>query len=302
MVLPSSGALKTSGLHLSRCRSSRMHTREWSRRFRHLWLRVGSPLIEYYSSWDRLKRGIAWLLRYNCFLLSKLNAANVDGRTHIVKGDLSVEEIIRAEREIIASVQQETFRDHFTQGSKPRSPRYKLSAVTIDGILSVGGRLRNAPITEDAKHPILLPKKHHVTDLIVRKYHEELAHAGREHVLASVRQKFWIIKWRVVVRRVLRDCFKCRGRNAPTGEQKMGNLPLERATSDRPLFTFVGVDYFGPMVVKQRRNHVKRYGCLFTCLALRAVHIEIAYSLDTDSFIDALRRLIARRGRYDTKW
>ena len=99
------------------------------------------------------------------------------------------------------------------------------------------------------------------------------------------------------MRRVLRDCFKCRGRNAPTGEQKMANLPLERATSDRPLFTFVGVEYFGPMVVKQRRNHVKRYGCLFTCLALRAVHIEIAYSLDTDSFIDALRRLIARRGR-----
>ena len=211
--------------------------------------------------------------------------------------ELSVEEIVRAEREIIASVQQETFRDHFTQGSKSRSPLHKLCPVTIDGVLCVGGRLRNAPITEDAKHPILLPKKHHVTDLIVRKYHEELAHAGREHVLASVRLKFWIIKGRVAVRRVLRDCFKCRRRNAPTGEQRMANLPLERVTPDRPPFTFVGVDYFGPMLVKQKRSHVKRYGCLFTCLASRAVHIEIAHSLDTDSFIDALRRFIARRGR-----
>lgn len=74
----------------------------------------------------------------------------------------------------------------------------------------------------------------------------------------------------------------------------MGNLPLERVTPDRPPFTFVGVDYFGPMLVKQRRNHVKQYGCLFTCLASRAVHIEIAHSLDMDSFI---RRFIARRGR-----
>ena len=253
-----------------------------------------SPLIEHYSSWDRLKRGVAWLLRYKCFLLSKLNAAKADCRPHIVGEELSVEEIVRAEREIIASVQQETFRDHFTQGSKSRSPLHKLCPVTIDGVLCVGGRLRNAPITEDAEHPILLPKKHHVTDLIVRKYHEELAHAGREHVLASVRLKFWIIKGRVAVRRVLRDCFKCRRRNAPTGEQRLANLPLERLTPDRPPFTFVGVDYFGPILVKQKRSHVKRYGCFFTCLASRAVHIEIAHSLDTDSFIDALRRFIAR--------
>ena len=39
------------------------------------------------------------------------------------------------------------------------------------------------------------------------------------------------------------------------------------------------------------------YGCIFTCLNIRAVQIEVAYSLDTDSFINALRRFIARRGK-----
>jgi len=78
-------------------------------------------------------------------------------------------------------------------------------------------------------------------------------------------------------------------------EQKMSDLPPERCSTDPP-FTYTGVDFFGPLIVKQGRKEVKRYGSLFTCLASRAIHIEIAASLDTDSFINALRRFISRRG------
>ena len=71
-------------------------------------------------------------------------------------------------------------------------------------------------------------------------------------------------------------------------------------TPDNPPFTNTGIDYFGPIYVKQGRSQVKRYGCLFTCLAIRAVHVEVAHSLDTDSFINALRRFISRRGHPKT--
>ena len=76
----------------------------------------------------------------------------------------------------------------------------------------------------------------------------------------------------------------------------MVNFPKERLTPDKPPFTFVGVDYFGLIEVKQGRLHVKRYRCLFTCLTMRVVHIEVAHFLDTDSMINALRRFISIRG------
>ena len=75
----------------------------------------------------------------------------------------------------------------------------------------------------------------------------------------------------------------------------MSDLPEDRVTPAPP-FTYSAVDYFGPFTIKDKRKDLKRYGVLFTCLACRAVHIETANSLDTSSFINALRRFVARRG------
>ena len=79
--------------------------------------------------------------------------------------------------------------------------------------------------------------------------------------------------------------------------QKMADLPADRITAGQPPFTFTGVDLFGPFTIQRGRAEIKRYGCLFTCLTVRAVHIEIVHSLDTDSFINALERFIYRRGQ-----
>ena len=77
----------------------------------------------------------------------------------------------------------------------------------------------------------------------------------------------------------------------------MASVPEDRITPSKPPFTYVGVDCFGPFEACRGRSNIKRYGVLFTCLVVRAVHIEVAHSLDTESFINALRRFIARRGQ-----
>ena len=75
----------------------------------------------------------------------------------------------------------------------------------------------------------------------------------------------------------------------------MTDLPSASLQIDQPPFSHVGVDYFGPFQVKQGRALVKRYGCVFTCMTVRAIHIEVSHSLTTDSFLCALRRFISRR-------
>ncbi len=160
-------------------------------------------------------------------------------------------------------------------------------------MIVVGGRLEFANIDQQAKYPVILPYKHHATDLVIRYYHEIAGHMGQESVLALLREKYWALKGRSAVRRVVRLRVDCQRRKRPTCEQFMADLPSDRVTANDPPFTSVGVDYFGPAQVKQGRSHVKRYGCIFTCMDTRAVHIEMAHSLNTDS----IRRFISLRGR-----
>ena len=163
------------------------------------------------------------------------------------------------------------------------------------GILRVGGRLENTLIDYDAKHPIILPYRDHVTDLIISQHHQKTGHLGQEYVLSSLRHQYWVIKGRSAVRRVISGCFLYKKLGAVRGEQLLGDPPKERLMSEEPPFTHVGVDYFGPLYVHQGRRNVKRYGCLFTCLAVRAIHIEVVYSLNTDGFINALQRFVNLR-------
>ncbi|KXJ67780.1 hypothetical protein RP20_CCG012659 [Aedes albopictus] len=76
----------------------------------------------------------------------------------------------------------------------------------------------------------------------------------------------------------------------------MSDLPQQRLAAFARPFTFMGVDYFGPMLVTVGRRTEKRWGVLATCLTIRAIHLELAHTLTTDSCILALRNIMARRG------
>ena len=73
----------------------------------------------------------------------------------------------------------------------------------------------------------------------------------------------------------------------------MSDLPTDHLQEEPP-FTYSGVDLFGPFYIKERRSILKRYGVIFKCLSCRAVHLESVASLDTNSFVNALRRFLAR--------
>ncbi|XP_014676486.1 PREDICTED: uncharacterized protein LOC106816399 [Priapulus caudatus] len=244
-----------------------------------------------FSSWHELKRAVAIILRVKDILRKKSDVKRTE--------PVTVKEIQRAEQAIIVYMQRSWHAD-----PTKLQQLEKLSPVmSADGMLRVGGRLSNAPLPDhdSAKHPAILPPDHHVTKLIIEHFHKITGYAGAERVFAEIRQNYWSIKDRVSVKRAVRNCIPCKKRKQLPSVQYMADLPRDRVTPSQPPFTEVVVDYFGPLKVKRaRKTEVKRYGCLFTCLATRSVHLEVACSLDTDSFINALQRFIARRGNPKT--
>ena len=260
-------------------------------------------LLERRSSWYLTKKDVAWFLRFKQYLRATVSRESTPNMVL----PLSVEELNEAELQIVRYIQQQHFAEEFRHvkvssppdinsvktsrhSVKKSSPLYRLEPVKVsDDVLRVGGRLKS--------HPIILPKNHHVTRLIIRHFHAVSGHSGREHVLSLTRQQYWIIGARPAVRQVLKDCSFCRRHHPRLSGQRMADLPDDRITADNPPFTSTGVDVFGPFLVKRGRSELKRYGCLFTCLAIRAIHIEALESLETDSFIQALQRFICRRGQ-----
>ena len=120
-------------------------------------------------------------------------------------------------------------------------------------------------------------------------YHELVGHFGQEYVLASLLESYWIVKGRATVRRVLGNVLITKEITLFSADEFR---PIDRLTPDEPPFTSVGIAFSRPLCVKQRRFTVKHYGCLFSCLTVRSIHIEVTESPDTDSF--ALRTEICQ--------
>ena len=264
-------------------------------------------LLERFSNvetWIKLLQRIAWLMRFKRFLLNK---------REVKVGVLSLQEVRCATTEVMRLLHLEEFptelailrqqestkqiRGKAKQGLRRLPSRLsKLNPILVNGIIRVGGRLQHAPLPFETKHPIVLPSNHYVTRLIVQHYHVINGHCGFALLHSYLRQRFWILRATKTIKSILYSCFKCRRWFSRPFEQVMAPLPTDRTLSNQDPFTVTGVDYFGPLYVKRKRSIEKRYGCLFTCLSSRAVHIEVAETLDTDSFLCAFTRFVARRG------
>lgn len=151
------------------------------------------------------------------------------------------------------------------------------------------------------KHPIVLPKNHHVSQLVAKHHHLQVHHQGRQITGGAIRQAgFWLIGGHDTVTKVIGACVPCKKLRGPPLEQRMADLPPDR-TEVCPPFTNVGFDVFGPWAVQTRKTrggaaNAKRWGLVFTCLSSRAIHIEVLEAMDASAFICALRRFFALRG------
>ncbi|XP_015522747.2 uncharacterized protein LOC107226442 [Neodiprion lecontei] len=224
-----------------------------------------------------------------------------------VIGPVTTNELEKSEKTLVKRTQRQEFQKEIfdLQDGRDLSKSSKLIAFrpfsNKEGVLRVGGRLRHAEIDIDQKNPAILPSRHTLTKPIIRQEHERLHYCGTEQLLSALRQRFWILSGRREIKKIVKRCVQC-FRCKPRGQEIiMEDLPKARVVGFRRPFTCTGVDYAGPIKIKESRrrgrvHETKAYTSVFVCMSTKAVHLELVTELTPEAFIAALRRFTARRG------
>ena len=201
----------------------------------------------------------------------------------------SINEITVAEHIWIKSVQTDFFlsEKEFLASKSQVVPRRvnQFELFMEREIMKCQGKIDNSTLPLNSKRPILPPSHHPFVDLLIRQYHERSKHGGVNDTLMMLRERYWILKGRRSVKRVVKNCvvcLKCKG--TPYNVTSTPDLPTERVSDDPP-FIHLGVDFAGPLYIKRDAGDSKVYVCLFTCAATRAVHLEMTNLLSADSFL-----------------
>ena len=246
--------------------------------------------IRRYSTKIKLLRVTARVFRFLKITRKKLSTSSFE---------LSASELHEAEQLWIRCVQSSTFQEEILCiRSGGCNAKFKQLGMFIDDdhIIRCEGRISESSAPEPAKQPILLPPKHPFTELIVRESHEIVHHNGIRETLNCIHGRFWVLRGREAVKRIVRKCVTCRKfEGKPFSTPKDPPLPASRVSDQAP-FTHTGIDFAGPLYATTAQTTRKVYIYLFTCASTRAIHLELVYSLSVPSFLQAFRRFAARRG------
>ncbi len=247
------------------------------------------------SSWTKLRKIVAIWRRFICIRR---------GKPVLRSPTYTVEELASAETTIVRLVQAKYLGDEIKCLSAERSVlcSSQLSKLCpmLDskGVIRVGGRLKQSGLPYEVKHPCVLPRCQdcYFSRILIVYFHNKVHHQGRAATVSVIRDSgYWVLSCIAGVSGILHSCVLCRKLYTCPSPQKMADLPSDRFHSEAP-FTYCAVDLFGPYSVREGRKSLKRYGVIFVCLCSKGIHIEVANSLSTDSFLNAFRRLVSIRG------
>ncbi|UYV67111.1 hypothetical protein LAZ67_4003911 [Cordylochernes scorpioides] len=178
-------------------------------------------------------RIMAWVLRF------------LDNRRRIPieRGNLKVIELERAERKLLKLVQQDSF-------PGKQAPKNGLKTIkSVKGLWCVETKLLHGQDPEVFKRPILLPRNHPLVEQMVREIHQQNRHGGAQFILSQLREKFWIIGGRRLIKQIIGKCVICRRHNQKPIQTPGAALPTNRIGLGKP-FEVTGVDLLGPLHLK----------------------------------------------------
>ncbi|XP_066137644.1 uncharacterized protein [Euwallacea fornicatus] len=248
---------------------------------------IGDYFFERYFDFNRLSRIIAYILRFVSNCKSRLL------KEVIVSSPLSRSEINEAIKTLVRTAQRSSFPVEFDCLSKGVALHLKGKLLSLnlfldgESIMKVGASLRNSPYQFDKNHPMLLSPKHRLVRMLCEHEHKRLIHTGPQLLLASLREKYWVIAPRnLMIKSIVKNCVTCSRFNPQCLAPIMGDLPPSRLIGGS-VFSVVGVDYMGPLNIRDKKSRSSR---LSKCY-------ELVSDLSNESFLLAFSRFVARRSR-----
>lgn len=247
-----------------------------------------------FSSLSMLLAVVAYCFRF---------ITNAKGSSNRLTGVLTVPERKFALDRLIKLAQEAELADDLDNLKRDKRCSTRLRRlmpfISEDGLLRVGGRLQNSNLPFSGKHPVVLPKRHPLTALIIDHFHIIYCHVGATTLLGILQRQYWIISATQVVRTRIFKCIKCFKTKAKPTEPLMAALPGDRVNAIG-VFHTVQTDFAGPFLIKHSRLRnakiLKAYLCVFICSSTKCVHLECVTDLSTDGFLAALTRFTSRRG------
>ncbi|XP_055941739.1 uncharacterized protein LOC129971787 [Argiope bruennichi] len=204
------------------------------------------------------------------------------------KPDWYYEDFEEAEKIVIKIIQSEAFINEKDE---------KLKTLRVykdeDGIIRLRTKIEYREDSHSFRRPVVLPSQHHVVKLLIVSFHNRHGHVGTQMLLNLLREHFWILNGRKTVRSIISKCVICKRHSGKNLDAEPAPITKDQIR-DTAVFEIVGVDLAGPLYLKDEK---KTWVCLFTCAVYRAVHLELLSGISTDTFLLALRRFVARRGR-----
>ena len=217
---------------------------------------------------------------------------------------LTPRELEEAEYWILRKCQQKYFPKEVQalEANQPMAPTSRLRALNpkmTKGLLRVGGRLSRSSLSSFQQHPIIVDRKSTLVQKLFLSKHISLGHCGPSLLLCQTGIRFHVLGARRLARSICRNCVTCRRVTPQPIPQQMGELPAARSQANQPAFTDTGMDFAGPIYIRQgyirKPVRIEAFICIFVCMATKAVHLEVTSDLKTDCFLACLRRFISRR-------
>ncbi|PAV78070.1 hypothetical protein WR25_09266 [Diploscapter pachys] len=257
------------------------------------------PYLERFSSWKKAIKVVAYVRKFIEMTIdhmpeskkSRFLTRHPNLKCMSDSRNISLEEFKRAKSTIIRLHQNEPE----TKAHFEKLRQNLVLEEDAEGIIRHISRLQKSDLPIQAKRTICIRPNSTLASLIIMDIHHKF-HKPIDQVKNDVRREYSIRQLPSQVVRIVQKCIRCRRFNSlPYRYPNMTDLPERRVKISRP-FEHTGLDFFGPLMIREDGEKKKVWGCLFTCACTRMIHLEMAHDLSVRTFINCLKRFFARRG------